>query len=167
MVLEACVRDVKAMAGQPRQIDDFTVAPDWCLSKDPSGSYSDLYANIDLKNGTRDGGVKLGYKGGPLHGVWASAPYLHNGSVPTMWHLLQKQSARPATFTRGNINYDQKNMGFVWIECRRLLTTPPVKLFILLHSNTSLNATRIQGTSWEPKLQDSEKWDLIEFMKTL
>lgn len=40
-----------------------------------------------------------GYVAPPLDGIWASAPYLHNGSVPTLWHLLHPDS-RPAVWRR-------------------------------------------------------------------
>lgn len=40
-----------------------------------------------------------GYVAPPLDGVWASAPYLHNGSVPTLWHLLHPEQ-RPAAWRR-------------------------------------------------------------------
>jgi mono/diheme cytochrome c family protein len=52
-----------------------------------------------------------GYMALPLSGIWARAPYLHNGSVPTLAALLTKQ--RPAQFYRGNIAYDTTNVGFV------------------------------------------------------
>jgi hypothetical protein len=48
----------------------------------------------------------------PLDGIWARAPYLHNGSVPTLDHLLSGE--RPAHFTRGNPEYDSARGGFVW-----------------------------------------------------
>jgi mono/diheme cytochrome c family protein len=47
----------------------------------------------------RDGNKPLGYMAPPLYGVWATAPYLHNGSVPDLWSLL-KPTARPALFKR-------------------------------------------------------------------
>lgn len=40
-----------------------------------------------------------GYVAPPLDGVWASAPYFHNGSVPTLWHVLHPE-ARPAVWRR-------------------------------------------------------------------
>lgn len=58
-----------------------------------------------------------GYAARPLGGIWASAPYLHNGSVPTLRHLLapdNPESRRPTVFLRGGIDYDQYNVGFVW-----------------------------------------------------
>ena len=39
-----------------------------------------------------------GYAATPLTGVWANFPYLHNGSVPTLYHLLGPMSERPRTF---------------------------------------------------------------------
>jgi len=57
--------------------------------------------------------TKPGYKNDTLGGVWARAPYLHNGSVPTMRHLLQP-TTRPDSFCRGSLDYDIPNMGFGW-----------------------------------------------------
>jgi hypothetical protein len=44
---------------------------------------------------------KNGYANHPLDGIWARAPYLHNGSVPTLWDLLQSPEDRPRQFSRG------------------------------------------------------------------
>lgn len=49
-----------------------------------------------------------------LGGIWARAPYLHNGSVPTLRHLLLPPEKRPTEFIRGAQYYDSKNVGFVW-----------------------------------------------------
>jgi hypothetical protein len=54
-----------------------------------------------------------GYNATALAGVWAGAPYLHNGSVPTIYHLLMPQ-ARPASFTKSALNYDTEKLGFAW-----------------------------------------------------
>ncbi|MFM8581693.1 MAG: cytochrome c, partial [Planctomycetaceae bacterium] len=51
-----------------------------------------------------------GYVAPPLHGVWASAPYLHNGSVPTLWHVLHP-SERPAVWRRELHTYDHDRVG--------------------------------------------------------
>jgi hypothetical protein len=53
-----------------------------------------------------------GYANMPLDGVWLRAPYLHNGSVPTLWDLLNPPSLRPKAFYRGYDVYDPKNVGF-------------------------------------------------------
>ncbi len=46
----------------------------------------------------------------PLNGIWATAPYLHNGSVPTLWHLLHP-AERPAVWKRTEDGYDQARIG--------------------------------------------------------
>lgn len=47
-----------------------------------------------------------GYRVSDLHGLWATAPYLHNGSVPTLDDLLRPAAMRPATFMRGDFLVD-------------------------------------------------------------
>ncbi|MDQ7015798.1 MAG: cytochrome C, partial [Gammaproteobacteria bacterium] len=54
-----------------------------------------------------------GYNALPLVGIWAQAPYLHNGSVPTLYHLLLP-SSRPDQFIKSRLDYDQENVGFAW-----------------------------------------------------
>lgn len=51
-----------------------------------------------------------GYMAIPLNGLWATAPYLHNGSVPTLWHLLHPE-ARPAQFEVGGHALDYDKLG--------------------------------------------------------
>jgi hypothetical protein len=52
--------------------------------------------------GSCEVGVKGGYTAQPLHGVWASGPYFHNGSVPTVWDVL-KPADRPAVWLRQRV----------------------------------------------------------------
>jgi cytochrome c1 len=54
----------------------------------------------------------LGYSNQPLDGLWLRAPYLHNGSVPTLRALLERKSARPSRFYIGYDVYDFENVGF-------------------------------------------------------
>jgi hypothetical protein len=55
----------------------------------------------------------LGYKIRPLTGVWATAPYLHNGSVPTLYDLLLPPNQRPSSFYLGTREFDPVKVGFV------------------------------------------------------
>ena len=71
----------------------------------------------DVRNrmdGGRPNGIRapLGYKVRPLDGIWATPPYLHNGSVPTVYDLLSPVSERPKTFTLGNREYDPAHLGY-------------------------------------------------------
>ena len=64
--------------------------------------------------GTVDSGpVQLVYKARPLNGIWATAPYLHNGSVRTLRQLLLASDTRQTTFRVGSREYDPKDVGFV------------------------------------------------------
>ena len=99
-----------------------------------------------------------GYANVPIDGIWARAPYLHNGAIPNLWMLLQPESARPRTFYRGYDVYDPKNVGFVseGAEAQR----------VGFKVDTDIAGNGNQGHAYGTKLTDAEKWDLIEFLKT-
>ncbi|UTW07567.1 c-type cytochrome [Pseudomonas benzenivorans] len=56
---------------------------------------------------------KRGYKARPLDGIWATPPFLHNGSVPSLFQLLSPVSERQTQFWVGNFEYDTQKAGFV------------------------------------------------------
>lgn len=104
-----------------------------------------------------------GYMALPLDGIWARAPYLHNGSVPTLAALLTKD--RPATFYRGNITFDEKNVGFTWDKATR----PQAAIFDTSKSgnaNTGHDTAMFLGNvDW--KKESGKLADLLAYMKTL
>lgn len=55
-----------------------------------------------------------GYAAPPLDGIWLRAPYLHNGSVPSLRDLLRPEYRRPQRFYRGRTSYDAAQVGFVY-----------------------------------------------------
>jgi hypothetical protein len=61
-----------------------------------------------------DPSAKRGYVAGSLYGVWAQAPYLHNGSVPTLRQLLVPALRTEAPFLRGSVSYEGKDGGWEW-----------------------------------------------------
>ena len=65
-------------------------------------------------NGYRPNGIQdpLAYKVRPLNGIWATPPYLHNGSVPNVYALLSPVSERPKSFYLGRREYDPICMGY-------------------------------------------------------
>jgi hypothetical protein len=65
-------------------------------------------------NGNRADHVRalLSYKVRPLTGIWATPPYLHNGSVPNIYALLSPAAERPTKFYLGNREYDPVNLGY-------------------------------------------------------
>jgi hypothetical protein len=70
--------------------------------------------NRDEWNGYRVPAVAapLGYRPHPLNGIWASPPYLHNGSVPNLYELLSPYSERSKVFYTGSREYDLDRIGF-------------------------------------------------------
>jgi hypothetical protein len=104
----------------------------------------------------------FGYANMPLDGVWLRAPYLHNGSVPTMRALLEPTSKRPPVFYRGNDVYDTKNLGFVFDIAeqggRRFSTYDTAK-------PGNSNAGH-EGKRYGTELNAGDKDALVEFMKT-
>ena len=103
-----------------------------------------------------------GYVAVPLDGIWARAPYLHNGSVPTLWDLLAAPDKRPSRFYRGVDVYDPKKVGFMSEGPEGVGAMRVGRLF-----DTSLAGNGNQGHPFGTALPDNEKWALIEYMKSL
>jgi len=99
------------------------------------------------------------YKARPLNGVWASAPYLHNGSVPTLAEMLTKPEQRGKRFFVGSRQYDPVNVGFRSLESEGGVTT-----FAL---DTSLKGNSNSGHPFGTDIGEEEKRQLIEYLKTL
>jgi RoxA-like, cytochrome c-like len=100
-----------------------------------------------------------GYANQPLDGIWARAPYLHNGSVPTMRDLLEPPQNRPVRFYRGYDVYDQKRLGFV----SSVAADAKQRYFLY---DTSLPGNGNQGHLYGTQLPPQEKDAIIEYMKT-
>ncbi len=96
------------------------------------------------------------YKARPLNGIWATAPYLHNGSVINLWELLLPAKERISTFYVGNRELDVKHVGLV---------ADKVKYSSLY--DTRLLGNSNSGHEYGVDLPDDDKWALIEYMKSL
>lgn len=102
-----------------------------------------------------------GYVAGPLDGIWARAPYLHNGSVPTLYALLTGD--RPKQFYRGNIQYDQRLVGFKWDKAGE----DSVLYDTELSGNSNQGHSGESFLGFDSKKEPQKVWDLIEYLKTL
>lgn len=104
----------------------------------------------------------FGYANMPLDGIWLRAPYLHNGSVPTLRDLLEPALARPRMFYRGNDVYDARNVGFVTGVAeqngRRFFAYDTA-----LPGNSNAGH---EGESYGTELPATDKDALVEFLKT-
>ncbi|WP_016955440.1 di-heme-cytochrome C peroxidase [Catenovulum agarivorans] len=119
----------------------------------------------------------LAYKARPMNGVWATAPYLHNGSVPTLYDLLLPkcdakqikagEKCRPEQFVVGSRLFDPEKVGFV---------SDGYEGFIFDTSKVgNSNAGHEYGTKdiqlhngqVLPALTDKQRWQIVEYMKSI
>ncbi len=111
-----------------------------------------------------------GYQAPPLDGVWATAPYFHNGSAPTAYHVLNSK-ARPKVFTRsygtGREDYDERRLG--WKV--RVLDRAPGDEVPGIERRKVYDTTRAGrgngGHTFGDKLTEEERMAVIEYLKTL
>jgi mono/diheme cytochrome c family protein len=99
-----------------------------------------------------------GYANMPLDGLWLRAPYLHNGSVPTLRALLSPVAERPVEFYRAYDVYDWKNVGFV--SSGPDAEREGVRFSTKDRGNS--NAGHVYGTELDAAAKDA----LLEYLKT-
>ena len=111
-----------------------------------------------------------GYVAPPLDGVWATAPYLHNGSVPTLWHLLHP-SSRPIVWKRTATGYDQTRVGLEVEEMERMPAGKGQEKLSSAerrrHFDTSKPGKSAKGHDFPDVLNEEEKTAVLEYLKTL
>ncbi len=106
----------------------------------------------------------LAYKGRSLNGIWATAPYLHNGSVPSLYDLLLPKKEtddpaegqyRPDTFVVGSREFDPVKVGFRDAGYSGTIF------------DTRLRGNSNQGHEYGTDFTQVEREALVEYMKTL
>ena len=114
--------------------------------------------------------VTAGYQAPPLDGVWATAPYFHNGSVPTLAGVLNSKS-RPKLYTRSfktdEADYDKEKVGWKITELKE---PPSAKLPAIERRkvyDTSKPGRGNAGHTYGDKLSEEERAAVIEYLKTL
>ncbi|UVO54221.1 di-heme-cytochrome C peroxidase [Sphingomonas sp. SUN039] len=100
----------------------------------------------------------LAYKARPLNGIWATAPYLHNGSVKSLYELLLPPAQRDREFWVGNREFDVVNVGFLDAP------GPRVSLFRANTGNGNSNAGHDYGNA---RMTETERRQLVAYMKSL
>jgi hypothetical protein len=99
------------------------------------------------------------YESRVLNGVWAVAPYLHNGSVPNLWELMKLAKDRKSSFMVGSRIFDPKNVGYATDES-------PFKTGAFMADPANANGNGNGGHEFGAGLTDDERWAIIEYMKT-
>jgi hypothetical protein len=119
--------------------------------------------------------VIASYKARPLAGTWATAPYLHNGSVPTLYDLLSPMRERPRRFYLGRREYDPVRVGFVTEPLKDAPESFWFDTRLPGNANTG-HEFRAGYVPWQPgaspqygvigpELSPDERWALVEYLK--
>ena len=115
-----------------------------------------------------------GYIAAPLDGLWLRAPYLHNGSVPTIRELLQPPLQRTTEFYRGCDIVDGEELGFRWHGDSKVPLTQPENCALAFHYDTHDRGNGNQGHDYGgtdqpglPALDSAQVRALIAYLKTL
>ncbi|NJD06832.1 MAG: cytochrome C [Methylococcaceae bacterium] len=98
----------------------------------------------------------MAYRARSLDGIWATAPYLHNGSVPSLYQLLVPPAQRQQRFYMGSHRFDPVDVGY--------RNRPDALGF---EFDATLPGNFNGGHDYGTDLTEAERRDLIEFLKTL
>lgn len=126
------------------------------LAKDIDRQIDEFFKNPEQQSVNTEIATGQVYKARPLNGIWATAPYLHNGSVLSLMELLQPSEERLKSFYVGSRELDPVNVGLINKQ------TP---------NSTLLDTTLLGNSNWGhdygTQLTEAEKQALVEYMKTL
>jgi len=100
-----------------------------------------------------------GYANHPLDGIWLRAPYLHNGSVPSIRDLLEAPEFRPKVFYRGYDVYDQAKLGFV-------SDVAAADGQVFSRYDTAVPGNANSGHVYGTTLSADDKRAIVEYLKT-
>lgn len=118
--------------------------------------------------------VVPGYKPRPLQGVWATPPFLHNGSVPNLYELLSPAHERSRTFHVGRREFDPVKVGFVSDPLSKGGFVFDTRLSGNLNTGHEFRAgwvpydennPQVQYGVIGPELTPDERWAIIEYLK--
>jgi hypothetical protein len=138
----ATVRRFISVDGQEKQLDQL---PGIKLNVVPEGTEMTFTQPVT---------IQFAYKARPLNGIWATAPYLHNGSVPSLDELLKPSAKRIKSFRVGSREFDPVNVGFRTDEGD-------------FDFDTTLPGNSNLGHDYAREFTDDERKQLIEYLKSL
>ncbi|HUY31635.1 MAG TPA: cytochrome c [Pirellulales bacterium] len=107
-----------------------------------------------------------GYVAPPLDGIWASAPYLHNGSVPTLWHLFHPDE-RPTVWKRTEDGYDHAKVGLEISQFNEIPADIRAPAQRRRFFDTRAFGKSAEGHTFPDELSEREKRAVLEYLKTL
>ena len=107
-----------------------------------------------------------GYVAPPLDGIWASAPYFHNGAVPTLWGVLNSDQ-RPVIWKRSKNGYNQQQVGLEVTQYQQLPDKLKDRWEQRQFFNTQLPGKSAAGHRFPDALTTPQKQAVLEYLKTL
>lgn len=172
-------------------------AYDFMVAKASSLILAKTERHVDFEINDAIPGSLLVYKARPLNGIWATAPYLHNGSVANLYELFLPscsdtemaagKKCRSNRFTVGSREFDPVKVGFVSKDSSVYPSlfvfdatlpgnrnngheytsgnTPIIK--IDKTGNPIKNSTGNFEIEKLPPINDNQRWELVEYLKTL
>ncbi|MCK0189233.1 c-type cytochrome [Arenibacter sp. F20364] len=147
---------LNSVGTDPTLSDHYTTSSpmnDYFMDWFNSGWFGTTSNNLQIK-------AEGGYTAPPLDGIWATAPYFHNGSVPTLEDVLNSTN-RPTRWSRSfdNSDYDQLKVGWMY-------STEPSKVDKNTY-DTTLKGYGNSGHTFGDQFTDLERTAIIEYLKTL
>lgn len=150
--------------------------PNWQGDLGTDRTYIELFdqATVDMVNGLGydellQGRLAPNYVAQPLTGLWSSAPYLHNGSVPTLWHLMHPDQ-RPLAFDTGGHAMDFDRVGIAGVQQGDVWATPPGYTPWARPERIDTTEAGLGADGHEvpfDSMSETDKADLLEYLKLL
>ncbi|MEE9394248.1 MAG: cytochrome c [Planctomycetota bacterium] len=151
--LVGMVTPIQEIGTDPHRLDSYTAIL--------AANQNSLYAGYPDER-FRHFRKTFGYANQPLDGIWLRAPYLHNGSVPTLRDLMEPASRRPESFFRGYDVFDSKRVGFVSSVQRE-----GDREFFSFDTKLKGNGNQgHEGPEYGTELSSRDKDAIVEYMKT-
>jgi hypothetical protein len=107
------------------------------------------------------------YPARPLDGAWAAAPYLHNATVPNMYQLLLPGEQRDKVFYTGSTEYDPVHLGYETARFPGAFRLDTGQQGNSNRGHEFRNAPAGSRGVIGPELNDTQRYELIEYMKVI
>ena len=130
----------------------------------PNGRFADWFERSPYGRGSPRPGARRGYLAPPLDGIWPTAPYLHNGSVPTLEGVLDSRE-RPRLWRRDpEGRYDTSRMSWTFDELSSVGFFTSGQRWIY---DTTARGYGNGGHRYGDRLEDADRRAVLEYLKTL
>jgi hypothetical protein len=109
----------------------------------------------------------LKYRARLLEGIWATPPYLHNGSVPNLYQMLVPAAKRDKVFYLGSREFDPKHVGFQKTNFEGAFEFRTEGVPGNSNSGHEFKNAPLGKGVIGPELSEDDRWALIEYLKII